>query len=156
MINGIPSRLGMRLLAAAACGAGVIAGSGMATAVALADPQNVPPGQPVNQNVPPAPPEQPVNQAASGDPSASLVPLNGMPHLSSPDNLPPGTTDSGPPESSNLSYLREIWHAVQDHDISMSDAMLLFAQRPMDSAPPPGMDVNPQPPPAGPPPAPAP
>ena len=142
MNNAIPGtafRLGRHVLTGAVCAAGVITGLGMATSVALADPQNMPP----------PPPAQPVNQAASdGDP---LVPPNGVPHLSSPANLPPGTTDAGPPESAGVSYLREIWRAVQNHDISGSDAMLLFAQRPMNSAPPPGMQVNPQPPSAGPP-----
>ena len=134
--------LGTRVLTAALCAAGTAVGLGTATGVAVADPQNVPP----------APPGQPVNQAAAGD---SLVPPDGVPHLSSPTNLPPGTTDTGPPESSGVSYLREVWHALQDHNVSMGDALTLLAQRPMDSAPPPGMQVNPQPPSALPPAGPA-
>jgi hypothetical protein len=134
--------LGTRVLAAALCAAGTAVGLATATGVAVADPQNMPP----------APPGEPVNQAAAGD---SLVPPDGVQHLSSPTNLPPGTTDTGPPESSSVSYLREVWHELQGHNLSMGDALTLLAQRPMTSAPPAGMQVNPQPPSALPPAGPA-
>ena len=73
-----------------------------------------------------------------------------MPHLSSPENLPPGTTDA-PPDAGQprtLGYLRDLWHAVQTQEVSGRDALLLLTQRPMnaDAAPPPGMSANPTPP----------
>ena len=78
------------------------------------------------------------------------VPPDGVPHLSSPENLPPGTTetpiDQGQPRT--LSYLRDLWHAVQTQEVSGGDALLLLTQRPLDAnaAPPPGMPANPTPP----------
>jgi resuscitation-promoting factor RpfA len=73
-----------------------------------------------------------------------------MPHLSSPENLPPGTTDI-PPDGAqpSLGYLRDIWHAYQTQEVSGRDALLLLTQRPMNAnaAPPPGMPANPTPPP---------
>jgi hypothetical protein len=73
-----------------------------------------------------------------------------VPHLSSPENLPPGTTDA-PPDANqprSLSYLRDIWHAYQTQEVSGRDALLLLTQRPLDpnAAPPPGMPANPTPP----------
>ena len=86
-------------------------------------------------------------QAAAADP---VTPPDGMPHLSSPENLPPGTTDT-PPDAGQprtLGYLRDLWHAVQTQDVSGRDALLLLTQRPMNAnaAPPPGMPANPTPP----------
>ncbi|MCW2649829.1 MAG: hypothetical protein QOE41_1699 [Mycobacterium sp.] len=106
---------------AAFCAAGAIAGLIMTAPSALAEPDI------------PSPP-------AAAD---------GVPHLSSPENLPPGTADApaGPPEAHGLSYLRELWHAVQTQDISGKDAaILLLTQRPMDpnAAPPPGVAAGPQ------------
>jgi hypothetical protein len=122
---------------------GVIAGAVLTAPSALADPQSPAPA-------PPAPGA--AVQAASGD--AATPPPNGMPHLMSPNNLPPGTSDApvDPPESPGLTYLRDLWHAVQSQDISKRDALLLLTQRPMDanSMPPPGLAPGPQPPaPAG-------
>ncbi|HYJ56119.1 MAG TPA: transglycosylase, partial [Mycobacterium sp.] len=64
-----------------------------------------------------------------------------VPHLPSPDNLNPGTTtdravvtDSSP----NVSYLKEIWHAIQTQDISGSDALLALTQRPLTTPDSPG------------------
>jgi hypothetical protein len=94
----------------------------------------------------PAPPQDTTVQAATGLPT----PPEGVPHLSSPENLPPGTTDTpadqGQPRS--LGYLRDLWHAVQTQEVSGKDALLLLSQRPMspDAAPPPGMPANPTPP----------
>jgi len=51
-------------------------------------------------------------------------------HLPSPDNLPPGTTQE-PPERRTLGYLRDIWNTVRTEDVTMSDMLLLIAQRPM-------------------------
>lgn len=63
--------------------------------------------------------------------SPSVTPPDGVPHLPSPDSLPPGATQTAP-EHRNLGYLREIWQAVRSRDVTMSDALLLIAQRPMD------------------------
>jgi hypothetical protein len=82
-----------------------------------------------------------------------------VPHLSSLDNLPPGTTgDQGQSESRGMTYLHELWQAVQTQDVSLKDAMLLLAQRPMDpsGAGSPGMPLNPVPPPGSPPASPPP
>ena len=57
--------------------------------------------------------------------------LDGVPHLPSPDNLPPGTTQAAP-EQQSLGYLRDLVHAVRSEDVTMKDALLLLAQRPMD------------------------
>jgi hypothetical protein len=77
-----------------------------------------------------------------------------MPHLSSPDNLPPGTTDTpvGGGQPRTLGYLRDLWHAVQTQEVSGKGALLLLSQRPLDanSAPPQGMSSNPAPPEAAP------
>jgi hypothetical protein len=86
-------------------------------------------------------------QTAAGDPA---TPADGVPHLSSPENLPPGTTDV-PPDAGQprtLGYLRDLWHAVQTQEVSGRDALLLLTQRPMnpDSGPPRGMPANPTPP----------
>lgn len=69
--------------------------------------------------------------------SASAAPANGVPHLPSPDNLPPGTTVAAP-EGPRMSYLRYLWQAVHTPGVTMGDALMLIAQRPMDaqSAPP--------------------
>ena len=111
----------------------------------------VPPGAPaaapaVPAVPPPAPPPGPAPegtvQAAAGDPAAPV------PHLPSPENLPPGTTTIPVPEESGASYLLDLWHAYQTQEISGRDALLLLTQRPMDAdaAPPPGMPANPTPP----------
>jgi hypothetical protein len=79
------------------------------------------------------------------------TPPNGVPHLSSPENLPPGTTDTPPDNSGHgMSYLRDIWHAYQTQEVDGKGALLLLTQRPMDpnAVPPPGMPANPTPPPA--------
>lgn len=74
--------------------------------------------------------------AAPSDPEPTADPEateDGVPHLSSPQNLPPGTT--GVPEQRQgrgLSYLRELWQAYQTQEVSGADALLLLTQRPMD------------------------
>jgi len=69
--------------------------------------------------------------------SVSTVPADGVSHLPSPDNLPPGTTVAAP-EGPKMSYLRYLWQAVHTPGVTMGDALMLIAQRPMDaqSAPP--------------------
>jgi hypothetical protein len=114
---------------------------------------------PLNAVNVPAPAYDAANQAMSGDAPAQLP--QGVPHLASPDNLPPGyTADPSqlPPQSPNVSYLRELWHAVQNQDISGKDALLgLASQRsmttpvPNDIQPPPGPGApGPDAPPPGP------
>ncbi|MDR3661217.1 MAG: hypothetical protein P4L86_12650 [Mycobacterium sp.] len=95
------------------------------------------------------------SDAASGTSTttevASPIPV---PHLSSPDNLPPYTTSTpdGSQDPDQLSYLRDVWHAVQDHEVTPKQALVLLAQRPMDAGaqPPGGMSAGPQAPPPGP------
>jgi resuscitation-promoting factor RpfA len=137
--------------------AGLLAALLIAAPPALADPV-IPeppapaPAGPVSPAPAPAPAPGPETtlQAAGGDVAALAAPPDGMPHLSSPENLPPGTTetpiDQGQPRT--LSYLRDLWHAVQTQEVSGGDALLLLTQRPLDAnaAPPPGMPANPTPP----------
>jgi len=79
----------------------------------------------------------------------AAMPAEGVPHLVSPENLPPGTsiTPVGPHQSNGGSYLRELWHAVQTQEVSGKDALLLLTQRPLNAnaTPPPGLAANPQP-----------
>lgn len=72
--------------------------------------------------------------AAAAPTADGVTPLpDGVQHLSSPDNPPPGTTSDpvGQQEGPNVSYLKELWHAVQTQQISKGDALLGLAQRPM-------------------------
>jgi hypothetical protein len=93
---------------------------------------------------PPGPAPDGTVQAAAG---ALPTPPDGIQHLSSPENLPPGTTDT-PDSQGSGSYIRDLWHAYQTQEISGRDALLLLSQRPMNSAaaPPSGMSPNPTPP----------
>jgi resuscitation-promoting factor RpfA len=127
-------------------------------AVAPADPAIPTPAPMPGPGPAPGPAPDGTVQAAPND---LPVPPDGLPHLSSPENLPPGTTDT-PPDAGQprtLGYLRDLWHAVQTQEVSGADALLLLTQRPMNpnAAPPPGMSANPTPPlapePAPPPPA---
>ncbi|MHA3019408.1 transglycosylase family protein [Mycobacterium sp. BMJ-28] len=74
------------------------------------------------------------NQAISGQLPA---PAEGVPHLISPENLPPDSTmdpNVAGNESPNVSYLRQLWHAVQNQDISGKDALIAIGtQRSMNS-----------------------
>jgi len=96
---------------------------------------------------PPGPAPDGTVQAAAADPA---TPPADVPHLSSPENLPPGTTDTPPDPNQprSLTYLQDLWHAVQTQEVSGKDALLLLTQRPMnaDAVPPPGMSANPTPP----------
>lgn len=62
----------------------------------------------------------------------SAAPADGVPHLPSPDNLPPGTTQAAP-EGPKMSYLRYLWQAVHTPGVTIGDALMLIAQRPMDA-----------------------
>jgi len=71
--------------------------------------------------------------ATSGGTTAvtAAAPANGVPHLPSPDNPPPGTSDEpvGQDTSPNVSYLKDLWHAVQNQEIDRSDLLLALTQR---------------------------
>ena len=57
-----------------------------------------------------------------------------VPHLTSPENLPSGTTmDEGalPAQGPNRTYLHELWHAIQTQDVTGKDALLALTQRPL-------------------------
>ena len=77
----------------------------------------------------------PAGQTATAAPlAASVSPPDGVPHLTTPDHLPPGTTQQ-PTQStgSTTAYLKDIWNAVRNQDVTMSEALVLIAQRPMGS-----------------------
>jgi hypothetical protein len=160
-------------LAAVSGALGIVAALTFSAPTAVADPAAPDPAPEPTPAVAPAnpfpwlplfaPPPAPEPVAAPADPAvptpapaagtvqtaaAPATPPNGVPHLSSPENLPPGTTDTPDPQSRG-SYLRDLWHAYQTQEISGRDALLLLSQRPMNPAPapPPGMPVNPTPPP---------
>ena len=63
--------------------------------------------------------------------TTAAAPANGVPHLPSPDNPPPGTSDEpdGPDTIPNISYLKDLWHAVQNQEIDRSDFLLALTQR---------------------------
>nr|WP_304619721.1 transglycosylase [Mycolicibacterium xanthum] len=94
----------------------------------------------------PAPAYDIANQAVSGE-----IPLPAeVPHLVSPENLPPGTTVDPsllPNQSANVTYLKEIWHAIQTQEISGKGALLALTQRPMTTPDPggvaPAMPIDP-------------
>lgn len=97
------------------------------------------------QDLPPAPPapaapapvaEAPAAPAADAAPAAAPIavaaPAEGVPHLASPQNLPPGATMAQPDDSDsspNVGYLKQLWHAVQNNDISGRDALLAVASQ---------------------------
>jgi resuscitation-promoting factor RpfA len=92
------------------------------------------PVAPLNDVNVPAPALDAANQAVTD----GTLPLaaNGVPHLASPDALPPGSTmdPSADTESPNVSYLKDLYHAVQNQDISGKQALLLgLSQRGMNT-----------------------
>jgi resuscitation-promoting factor RpfA len=103
----------------------------------------------------PGPALDAANQAMT-DPAAALPALpDGMPHLPSPDSLPPGSTmdpNAVPDDNPNVSYLKDLWQAVQDHDISGKEALIMgLSQRGLDTPypdqpPGPHVPVTPAPP----------
>ncbi|WP_395311554.1 hypothetical protein V4U86_12720 [Mycobacterium sp. AMU20-3851] len=133
----------------------------MFAAPAMAEPE-VPPT--------PVPPVQ-ETVAAPGETVAApagtvAAPAEGVPHLPSPDALPPGATMDpsvmAGAESPNVSYLRDLWHAVQNQELSGKEALLLgISQRSLNTpippqAPGPHVPVSPAVPAPVPPPAPVP
>ena len=92
--------------------------------------------------VPPAPAPAPADPAAAPAPGTNVVASgqtgqlpDGIPHLTSPDNLPPGTSDApeGPQDGPNVTYLKELWHAIQTQQVSRGDALLALTQRPLNT-----------------------
>ncbi|WP_235672910.1 hypothetical protein [Mycolicibacterium hodleri] len=89
-----------------------------------------------------------------------MLPPNGIPHLASPDAPPPGATmdpnAAGPADSPNTSYLKDLWQAVQNHDISGKEALIVgLSQRGMNTpipaqAPGPNVPTGPVPAPVDP------
>jgi hypothetical protein len=129
-----------KTLAVVAGGLGVTAALMLAAPTALADPATP---------IPPPPPPPAQDAAVQGVAADPALPPEAVPHLPSPENLPPGTIDDPvAPSQPRLTYLRELWHAVQTQEVSGSDALLLLTQRPLDAnaAPPPGVAPGPQPP----------
>ncbi len=131
---------------------GVIAALTLAAPTAQADPEVLVPPPP-----PPAllvPAEESIStQAAAGDPATQAAvgdpaPPAEIPHLFSPENLPPGTTNIplDPQQGRTTSYLRDLWHAVQTQEISGRDMVLLLAQRPLNpnAVPTNGLAAGPQ------------
>jgi hypothetical protein len=96
----------------------------------------------------PPPVVPPPPAPASGDPAVQAAAPGPVPHLSSPDNLPPGTAESPDPgqRSPGGAYAHSIWEAIQNHDISWRQGLVLLAQRPMNAnaTPPPGLSAGPQ------------
>jgi hypothetical protein len=124
MVNGMTSRRAPAVLGALGISLAILTAP-----VATADP--VDSGEPAPlavAEVTPAPVAAPTVVPVA----LSTAPADGVPHLPSPDNLPPGTTQATP-ESPNMSYLRYLWQAVHTPGVTMSDALLLIAQRPLDS-----------------------
>lgn len=120
---------------------------------------------------PPVPPPGPVTVAAAPDqavvppPDAAVavspdgqqlpvLPPDGVAHLASPEALPPGSTMdplARGAERPNVNYLKDLWHAVQNQEISGKEALIFgLAQRGMntpypDQAPGPNVPTGPAP-----------
>lgn len=94
----------------------------------------------------PLPPVAAAPLAAPAPVAGEPLPAAAIPHLSSPENLPPGAslTPTGPSQGRGMSYLRELWHAVQTQEVSKADAVLLLTQRPLDASAPAGVPAGPQ------------
>ncbi|MDT5079884.1 MAG: hypothetical protein QOJ80_4521 [Mycobacterium sp.] len=156
-------------LTAFACGVSVPAVALFVAASASADPAvpAVPPGpNPAPAVVAAAPAPGPLappdgDGATPPVPDQLPTPPNGISHLASPDAPPPGSTmnpEEADRDSPNVSYLKDLWQAVQNHDISGKQALLMgVAQRGMntpypDQAAGPNVPTSPVDPAAGPPP----
>lgn len=115
--------------------------------------------------VPPVPPPGPPPSVQAAGTDAAPPAPEAVPHLISPDNLPPGATMDRSAlgnESPNVSYLKDLYQAVQNQEISGKEAVLYgLAQRGMntpypDQAPGPNVPISSPGPVAAPPLAPAP
>jgi len=129
----------------------------MFAAPAVAEPAPPPPPAPVVDVAPvPAAPASAVSVQAAPAPA----PTEGVPHLPSPEALPPGSTMDpsvmAGGESPNVSYLRDLWHAVQNQELSGKEALLLgISQRNLNTpipaqAPGPNVPIAPAGPASGP------
>jgi hypothetical protein len=107
---------------------------GVALAMLAAPVAAAEPVTPADPAVPVAADPEPASSPAPSQLTAAVpvVQSEAVSHLPSPDSLPPGTTQTAP-ERRTLGYLRDIWQAVRTEDVTMGDALLLLAQRPMDS-----------------------
>jgi hypothetical protein len=79
-------------------------------------------------------------------PTSAVVasaPADGAQHLPSLDSLPPGTSAApvGPETNPNVSYLKDLWHAIQNKEVDRNDLLLALTQRSL-TAPLPG-DTDP-------------
>ncbi len=124
----------------------------------LPAPEPLPAAEPLAAELPPplpapTPAEAPALPPAADVPAQALATSStdpageGVPHLLSPENLPPGTSDAPvAPSQPRLTYLQDLWHAMQTQEISGSDALLLLTQRPMvaNATPPQGIPAGPQ------------
>lgn len=123
--------------------AGKIAGAGIA---AFAAATILAANAPADTETPAPPPPDTVSQAA--DTISQAAPPTPVQHLSSPDNLPPGTSNEPVPgmESAGTAYAKAIWQAIQDRGITWRQGLILLAQRPMDpnATPPAGLAAGPQ------------
>jgi len=72
------------------------------------------------------------------------APPDGVQHLPSPDSLPPGTSDEpvGPQTNPNVSYLKDLWHAIQNDEVDRSDLLLALSQRSLTSPVPGGTNSS--------------
>jgi hypothetical protein len=114
---------------------------GVATAFLAAPAAFADPADPADPGVP-IPVATDTNTQVAAAPVAAPDPVQ---HLSSPDNLPPGTSADAVPPQGRLGYWRDLLHAMRTQEVSGSDALLLLTQRPLDAdaAPPPGMAAGP-------------
>ena len=96
------------------------------------------PMNPADPAVPPVPPSTavpaPVDPAdPAGDTStvaSAQLPAD-VPHLPSPDNPPPGTSNEpvGPSANPNVSYLKDLWQALKNDEIDRNDLLIALSQR---------------------------
>ena len=63
--------------------------------------------------------------------ASTAAPADGVPHLPSPDSPPPGTSDEpvGTNPNPNVSYLKDLWHAIQNQEVDRGDLLLALTQR---------------------------
>ena len=75
--------------------------------------------------------------APAGEPTAptpaiiAAAPADGAQHLPSPDSPPPGTSSApvGPETNPNVSYLKDLWNAIQNKEVDRNDLLLALTQR---------------------------
>ena len=78
-------------------------------------------------------PGEPVAEAPGSDTTAvaSDELAGGVPHLPSPDSLPPGTSAEpvGPVSNPNVAYIKDLWQALKNDQIDRDDLIVALAQR---------------------------